>query len=248
MQTQIIITAVILGGLIKGLNGFGYALVSTSLLTFFIPAQEAVALMIIPLIAANIELTAKLSLKEVKACLKRFKLYIAGTFTGVTLGMLLIDMMPSNLLKTAVGLLVLVFVASRVPQISELFSELNRFCVENQRVEPVLGLFSGLVFGSSNVGVPIVAYFRELELSREKFISVIAITVLAASVMRIGLASYLGLYTGTDRILLSALIAVPGLIAVKIGDKLGEKLPQKTTEKASLLLLIIIGLKLLGVF
>lgn len=246
MQTHIIITAVILGGLTKGLNGFGYALVSTSLLSLVMPAQEAVALMIMPLIIANIELTAKLSVEELRSCLDRFKAYIAASFIGVALGMLLIDYMPSLLLKKAVGLLVLGFVASRTRKISQIFSTAKNFCVENPKIEPLLGLFSGLVFGASNVGVPFVAYFKELELSRQKFVSMIAVTVLASSLLRIGLAASLGLYTGTDSILFSAALGIPGLAAVKLGDSMGEKLPQKTTEKASLLLLLAIGLRLLG--
>ncbi len=248
MDITVILAAVALGGLIKGLNGFGYALVSTSLLTLVMPAQEAVALMIIPLIIANIELTAKLSVEELKACIDRFKAYIAASFIGVTAGMLLIDYMPSLLLKKAVGLIVLGFVASRIRKISRVFSTAKNFCVENLGIEPLLGLFSGLVFGSSNVGVPFVAYFKELELSRERFVSMIAITVLASSVLRIGLASYLGLYTGTESILISAALGIPGLIAVKAGDRIGEKLPAEVTEKASLLLLLAIGLKLLGTF
>lgn len=245
MELILLIAAVTLGGLIKGLNGFGYALVSTSLLTMLMPAQEAVALIIIPVIAANIELTTKLSLKEVKLCFKRFKRYIAGTFAGVIIGMLLIDTIHSALLKNTVGFLVILFVGSRIPRISIIFSKLNNFCVENPKLEPILGIFSGLVFGSSNVGVPIVAYFKELELKREKFISIIALVVLAASLIRIGLATYLGLYTETGSIMLSTALAIPGIISVKLGSIIGKKLPQKMTEKASLILLAVIGLRLL---
>ena len=248
METQILILAVTLGGLIKGLNGFGYALVSTSLLTTILPAQQAVSLMIIPIIISNLELTTKLTFKELKHCINRFKLYILGLFLGITLGMSLISYIPSLLLKRLVGLIVIIFVASRTPKISKIFSTAKNYCVENPRTEPVLGLISGVIFGSSNLGVPVVAYFKQLKLSREKFVSVIAVTILFASVLRVGLASYLGLYSGPDKILLSALLGIPGLLAVKTGDILGEKMPSKITEKPSLILLTIIGLKLLGTF
>lgn len=244
MNLLLAATAIVLGGLIKGLNGFGYALISTSLLTLFMPAQEAIALMIIPVILANIELTAKLSIKELKACLKRFKLYIIGMFIGVTAGMVLIDYMPQNLLKKSVGLLVLLFVASRTPRLAEKFSDLKKFCVENPKLEPGLGIFSGLVFGSSNVGVPVVAYFKELDLSRDKFVSMIALTILSASFLRIPIAQRTGLYTGTDTVFLSALLGLTGLLAVETGDKLAHKLPQKVTEKASLILLVLVGFRL----
>ena len=244
MNLLLAATAIVLGGLIKGLNGFGYALISTSLLTLFMPPQEAIALMIIPVILANIEITAKLSIKELKACLKRFKLYIIGMFIGVTTGMVLIDYMPQTLLKKSVGLLVLLFVASRTPRLAGKFSDLKKFCVENPKLEPGLGIFSGLVFGSSNVGVPVVAYFKELDLSRDKFVSMIALTILSASFLRIPIAQRTGLYTGTDTVFLSALLGLTGLLAVETGDKLAHKLPQKVTEKASLILLVLVGFRL----
>lgn len=248
MQTQIIIAAIILGGLAKGLNGFGYALISTSILATVLPAQEAVALMIIPLILANLELTAKLTLNELKECFQRFRSYILFAFIGVITAMALIDSIPAPLLKKGVGLLVLIFVSSRIPRISGLFSETKDFCVENPKVEPVLGLFSGLIFGSTNVGVPVVAYFKELQLSREKFLSVMALTILGASMIRLGLAYHLGLYSGTDRIFLSIALGVLGLLAVKLGDVVGQKTSDRMTQNLSLFLLAVIGLRLLGTF
>ncbi|MFB6114707.1 MAG: sulfite exporter TauE/SafE family protein, partial [Candidatus Nanohalobium sp.] len=164
MQTQIIIAAVMLGGLAKGLNGFGYALISTSILATVLPAQEAVALMIIPLILANLELTSKLTLSELSDCFQRFLSYIISAFIGVIAGMALIDHIPALMLKKAVGLLALIFVASKIPKVSKLFGEAKNFCVENPKIEPILGLLSGFVFGSTNAGVPIVAYFEELQL------------------------------------------------------------------------------------
>lgn len=248
MQTQIIITALILGGLAKGLNGFGYALISTSILATVLPAQEAVALMIIPLILANLELTSKLTLNELKECFQRFRSYIISAFIGVVAGMALIDYIPALILKKTVGLLALIFVASRIPQISSLFGDVKKFCVENPKIEPLLGLFSGFVFGASNVGVPVVAYFEELQMTRKKFLAVMALTILGASIIRLGLASYLGLFNGVDRILFSTVLGAVGLIAVKIGDRAGKRTSDKITENISLILLTVIGLRLLGTF
>lgn len=248
MQIQVIIGAVILGGLAKGLNGFGYALISTSILATVLPAQEAVALMIIPLILANLELTAKLTLRELGECFHRFRSYIISAFVGVIAGMALIDHIPALMVKKAVGMLALVFVSSRMSMVSKLFSKLKNFCVENPRIEPLLGLFSGFVFGSSNVGVPVVAYFEEIQLTREKFLSVMALTILGASVIRLGLASYLGLFSGVNSLFLSTMLGVAGLLAVKTGDIIGRKTSDRITQYFSLILLTAIGFRLLGTF
>lgn len=248
MNIEIALIAVLAGGLIKGLNGFGYALVSTSFLATAIPAQEAVSLMIIPVIIANIELTSQLDIKELRECIDRFKLYIIGSFTGVTVGMLLIDYIPSLMLKKMVGLFILVFVASRTSFVSKFFSSLKNFCIENPRTEPLLGLLSGVVFGSSNAGIPVVAYFKSLDLSREKFVAIVAVTILGASILRIGLASAQGFYEGPERAIFSTVLGVAGLISVKAGDYIGRRVPRKAVENTSLLLMLVIGLKLLGTF
>lgn len=65
MEQILQITAIIIfGGLLKGLNGFGYALVSTPLLGLLIPIEQAVALMILPLLVANVELMFEVDKKR----------------------------------------------------------------------------------------------------------------------------------------------------------------------------------------
>jgi uncharacterized membrane protein YfcA len=233
---------IFLGGLVKGLNGFGYALVSTPLLAVFIPAQEAVALMIIPLIAGNLELAIETDRKELENCIKNFSGFLLFLVAGVTVGMLAISKIPSGPLKTSVGLLALAFTASRTPFLSKGFERLRKLCFRTW--EPAIGFISGIVYGASNVGVLIVAYLKSRDLDRQKFVGTLAVAILAVSVYRVLLAQVTGLYTGTDRIILSLALAVPAVAAVWTGEKLSERFTSKTLEQLSILLIAIIGVKL----
>ena len=56
------------GGTVKGAAGFGYGMVSLSLLTVVVDPQVAVVLMIIPPIAANLDLVRELGRDDVKRC------------------------------------------------------------------------------------------------------------------------------------------------------------------------------------
>ncbi|ELY31191.1 hypothetical protein C499_01905 [Halogeometricum borinquense DSM 11551] len=47
------------GGFVTGLNGFGFAVIGTALLAFVMDPQTAVALMILPILAANTSLIHK---------------------------------------------------------------------------------------------------------------------------------------------------------------------------------------------
>ena len=248
MNLLIPATIILLGGLVKGLNGFGYAVVSTTLLATVMPAQQAVTLMIIPLILANIHILKEVTMRELQNCIDRFGPYIITAVTGVTAGTLLIDFIPQNLLSQAIGLFTLLFVASKIEPISDLFDSGLDYCAENPRIEPVLGILSGTVFGSTNIGVPFVAYFQQIGLEKKKFATMIALTVLLSSLIRIPLATYLGMYSGPQNILFSVLLAGPGLLGVEAGIVLRKKIPERYFYRASLLLMAVIGFKLLGTF
>lgn len=241
-------TIIFLGGLVKGLNGFGYAVVSTTLLATVMPAQQAVTLMILPLVLANIDLLKQTTAEEIRNCLQRFGPYILTALTGVIAGTLFIDLIPQTLLSHIIGLFTLVFVASKIDKISDILDSGLDYCVENPRIEPVLGLISGTVFGSTNIGIPFVAYFQQIGLEKKKFATMIALTVLLSSLIRIPLAAGLGMYSGPQNILFSILLAGPGLLGVEAGIVLRKKIPEKYFYRTSLLLMTVIGFKLLGTF
>lgn len=248
MNLLIPATIILLGGLVKGLNGFGYAVVATTLLATVMPAQQAVTLMIIPLILANIHILKEVTWQELHNCIERFGPYIITAVIGVTAGTLLIDFIPQKLLSQAIGLFTLLFVASKIEPISDLFDSGLNYCAENPWIEPVLGILSGTVFGSTNIGVPFVAYFQQIGLEKKKFATMVALTVLLSSLIRIPLATYLGMYSGPQNILFSVLLAGPGLLGVETGIVLRKKIPEEYFYRASLLLMTVIGFKLLGTF
>ncbi|MFB6241896.1 MAG: sulfite exporter TauE/SafE family protein [Candidatus Nanosalina sp.] len=243
MELLLAASIIVLGGLVKGLNGFGYALVSTPLLAVFMPAQEAVALMIIPLIACNLELAAETDTEELKNCLDSFSSFLIFLTAGVTIGMLAISLIPSRALEVSVGLLALSFATSRIPALEPHFGKIRSFCF--RAWEPVIGFFSGIVYGASNVGVLIVAYLKSRDLGRDKFVGVLAVAILGISVYRILLAHVTGIYTGTDMIVLSLILGLPALLSVKIGEMLSQRLPETLLERSSVLLIAAIGAKLL---
>lgn len=238
-----IIAIIFLGGLMKGLNGFGYALISTSLLTVIMPAQEAVALMIIPLIAGNLELASGINKKELENCLNAFSGFLLFLGIGVTVGMLTISMIPSRPLKVSVGFISLLFAASRLNFLQKYFLSAKNFCLK--KWTPLIGFFSGMVYGASNIAVLVVAYLEAKNLSREKFVGVLSIVILVFSVYRVFLAHITGIYPGTENILFSLLLAIPAVLAVKTGEGLSEKISGEILQRLSTGLIALIGLKLI---
>jgi hypothetical protein len=56
------------------------------------------------------------------------------------------------------------------------------------------------------------------------------------------------MYSGSQNILFSVLLAGPGLLGVEAGIVLRKKILERYFYKASLLLMTVIGFKLLGTF
>ena len=243
MELLISATAIIfLGGLVKGLTGFGYALISTSLLTIFMPAQQAVAIMIIPLIAGNLEMILETDKKELLNCIKNFSTYILSLAAGTTLGMLLISSIPSRTLQITVGLTAVLYTASRTQLIGKKLKKIQEICFKTW--EPVIGTTSGLIYGASNIGVPIITYLKSRDLSRQKFTGTLAAIILLLSIYRIILAQTTGIYSGNQNIILSLTLAIPSLISVRTGQIISERLKTENLEEITLILILVIGLKL----
>lgn len=235
--------AVFVGGLIKGLTGFGYALVATSLLTTVLPPQKAVALMIIPLIAGNLELVFEVEKKELKNCMQNFSGYILSITVGVTVGMFAISIIPSRLLQVAVGILAILYSLYRTDIAQSHLKKFERICFNTW--EPLIGILSGVVYGSSNIGVLIVAYLKSKDIGHRKFTGTLATIILAVSLYRILLAQVTGIYTGNEEILFSLTLSLPAVVSVKAGKALSGMFSRKLVEKVSLVLIFIIGTKLL---
>jgi hypothetical protein len=247
LSLALVVAAVVaFGGFVTGLNGFGFAVVGTSLLAFVMDPQTAVTTMILPILAANVSLVRELDRDGFVSCVRRFWPYVGAALVGTVLGMLSLSLVPTRPLALGLGLFVLVYVAlsqERVEIPGE--SLLRRRCfVDTGATKAALGFVSGAVFGVSNVGVQVVAYLKSLDLDRETFVGVVAMVFLGVSVVRIGTAAVLGLYDGGGLFAVSAAAAVPGLAGVAVGKRVRPAVPESSQRAATFGLLAVIGVRL----
>lgn len=243
IELLLILLVVILGGIVKGVNGFGYAIISMPILAAMIPAKQALAIMIIPLMAGNAEIIWENKNNEIKNYLKNYRVLYVSLFAGVTVSMAIINYLPVKILEMAVGIIAMFFVFSRVSYLGAYFERFRDRCFRTY--EPIIGFFSGIIYGSSNVAITLVTYLKTREMSRKTFATVLAFTVLSISFYRILLASLTGLYTGTGNLLFSLLLAFPAIFSVALGQKLSDKVPEKIIAKISLILVFVVALRLM---
>lgn len=240
-----LVLAPLLGGLVKGLAGFGFSLIGISILTSFFQPSKAVTLFIIPILAVQIELLNELSLNDFKACSKRFSLYIVPGIIGTLIGILLLRTLPGWPIKMSIGLITLIYGLNRTRWF-EMKNEITLPLNVSQKVyEPILGALSGIIFGSTSIGIQFVAYLKSLELDQRKYLGVLAMIMLGISGLRIAISWQIGLYPNFNSVKMSLGIAALGVTSVFLFTRLGYRIPDKYTETAATTFLTFIGVYLL---
>lgn len=238
--------AVLLGGLTKGITGFGYAVTGTALLASFTSPANAVVLMLPALIASNLELVHERGIEVVLEKLKNLKRFAIALVIGSVIGTFLIDLVPQLVLKKTVGVLVLLYIAYKQQLYSfSILTKFKEFCLRKSHTyQEILGLGSGLIFGASNIGVTTVALVENMEKEHKDFISLLSALMILTITSRFITAYSLGLYS-LQSIQIATLLILPGLVGIKSGEKIRKHLPAEAVSKIVLMMLTLIALRLL---
>jgi uncharacterized membrane protein YfcA len=241
-----IVAAVLGGGFVASVTGFGFALVTTATLATVMDPADAVVVMIVPIVAANASLATELERTDLRSCVRRFWPYATAALVGTVLGMALLESVPDAPLSLALGLLTLGYVATNQPHVPvPLIAGIRRRCFTGHvAAKAGLGFVSGFVFGASNVGVQIVAYLDSLDLDRGTFVGVLASVLLGVGVVRIAVAGALGLYDGSPLLSLSVGGVIPGLVGVSAGRRVRRRVPERWRTAGVYALLVVVGAKL----
>lgn len=243
-----VLAIVFVGGLVKGLAGFGYAIASTAILATVLDPSTAVVIMIVPMLVANLVLVRELDREGLRSCIRRFWPYVLAALVGTLAGMGALGFIPTRPLTVGLGLFTLGYVIATQNRVA--IPGRNRFvraCFRpGTSVTVAVGFVSGTVFGASNVAVQIVAYLDGLSLDRSTFVGVLSMILVGVSTVRLGAAWFLGLFDASGLVALSVLASIPGLIGVAVGGRLRRRLPDAYLGVGVVVLLTVIALRLLS--
>lgn len=230
--------AMIAGGTVKGVVGIGLPLVSLPVMASFIPVPKAMALLLLSSFATSVWQTFQGGL--FRASLRRFWPLLLGMAVGTPLSVRMLATFDMTALYLILGSIVCVFalllhrsLVLPVPPRAEIW------------IAPGIGAASGFVGGLSMLFGPIYAmYLAGLKLGKERFVAVIALSnvwatlVLAASMARFELLG------GSD--LVASLAAlVPSFIGLAIGQRLRGWINEDLFRGTLAVVLFLIGLNLI---
>lgn len=225
------------GGFIQGLTGFGSALVTIPLATFFVPLPFALAVFAIVDFANGL----RLGLENPKNALlgdiaRMVPLMIAGIVTGTTL---LVNL-PRQASLTALGVFVLGYALYSLARrgapatVGRNWAFFAGFC----------GGLSGTLFGAG--GPPYAIYLSHRPLTKEQFRATMTLTTIFSIGLRLIAFAVTGLLM-RDGVWIAAAASIPaGLFAIYFASKIFRAISREMVMRGVAILLLASGASLIA--
>jgi uncharacterized membrane protein YfcA len=220
-----------LGGLLGGL--------ATPLMALVMPADQVIGLLLPILMTADV-FAVWMHWKRWDWRLAR--LLIPGSIVGVTVATVFITNAPTNTLKTALGLIVLIFAIYRL--LEKRLVDFSRYQGKDWH-----GMVAGTIAGFTSTlahtgGPPITIYLLMQEVTPRVFIATSAIFFMILNWIKVPYYLYAGLFD-LQR-LISVIWLAPLLpLGVWVGKQMGDRINKETFEKLVVWLLIVTALLLI---
>jgi len=227
---------ILLASLVKGITGFGFALVSLPLLMIWYSPKELIPILMICNLISSILIV--LQKKEKKLVNKKFRTLIiyGGIFT--ILGVITLKVLSEGFLIKFLGVFFIIL------SILTLLNRSMTFHISKKWYK-VAGAFIGYLTGSISVsGPPLALFLNMANVSNREFREIFSwFNIVSAIIAIIG---YYQLGMITNQMLLTALYITPILLlGTVVGKRLNQILPAALFKKISLYITIMVSIFLL---
>jgi uncharacterized membrane protein YfcA len=237
LQIAVIAVAFIVAGVAKGAIGMGMPPIAIGLMSFAVPLESAIAIMVLPTMVTNI--WQAIYGGGFRPLMRRFGTMAATAVIGIlAVGLLLSDLGSPQTAGWVGVLLVLYSIIALTPWRPRVPRRAERWA------NPLIGLASGAVAGSTGVAaVPFLPYMQSLELDRHELVQALGIMFLfITGMLAVSLALH-GAYHIANSLAAIAAIA-PTMIGVWLGQKARRRLSPETFRRIFILGMLLVGLHL----
>lgn len=234
-----IVIALALGGILKGATGAGAPVVAVPIIALIYDVPTAVTVLMAPNLLSNVWQ----GWSNRRHLLSRGFVvsFAGGGAVGAVLGTWVLASFSSSLLTTLTGLVVLVYIATRLARPDwRLGMERAR-----QLALPV-GVFAGALQGAAGVSAPVsLGFLNAMRLERARFVGTISVFFIAMTLAQIPALVLTGLL-GWERMALSLAAMMPILAFMPVGAWLARKFSAELFDRVILVLLGLISLRLIA--
>lgn len=227
-------------GFIKGAVGFGMPLVMISGLAIILPAETALAALILPTVWTNVLQSLRQGPRAAWDAVLKYRIFLLTLLVMILLSAQLVRLMPQHALFIAIGVPIVLFCVMQLRGWTPNLKPEHR-----QRDEGIVGAFAGFVGGLSGVwGPPTVAYLTAVNTPKAEQMRVQGVIYGMGAVALIVAHLKSGVFNAQTAPL-SALLLLPAGIGMWVGGRLHDAMPQKTFKRATLIILTLAGLNLI---
>lgn len=229
----------LLAGTVKGLLGIGMPTVALALLTLQLDARPAVALILVPMLFANVWQFWRGP--DMARCVRTHWRFAVVLMVFVAATVWISQDAPDRVLRAVLGTFILIFCLmswrDAVPKIPS--HRVRSF-------EFLSAVVSGLVGGLTAAWAPpMVAYLTGLRLDRDDFVQTLGLLITAGSIALVVAYPSVGHVSGPD-LVVSAGLLIPTLIGFAAGEHLRKRLNAEKFKAVFLIGFAIMGANLLG--
>jgi len=227
-------------GFVKGAVGFGMPLIMISGLAAVLPAETALAALILPTLMTNGQQALRHGMQAAREAVLKFRVYLMALALWLVVSAQLVTRVPQGVLFILIGVPVFAFSLMQLRGWTPRLQPKNRV-----RDEGLVGSIAGFVGGLSGVwGPPTIVYLTALETPKEEQMRVQGVIYGIGALVLVGAHMKSGVFN-VQTAPLSVAMMVPAFAGMWIGGRFNDQMPQKTFKRATLIVLTVAGLNLI---
>jgi hypothetical protein len=226
-------------GFVKGAVGFAMPLIMISAFATFLPADQALAGLILPTLVTNIAQAFRQSWAAAVNSARTYRRFLAGTIVFILVSAPLVGVIPRTAYLLLLGVPVAAFAALQLAGVPLALRLRHR-----RAAEWGLGVVGGLYGGISGIwGPPLLVLLLSTGVGKVETVRVQGVVFLLGAVAL--LAAHLGTgVASAENLAFSALITVPAMAGMWLGLRLQDRLPPERFRRWTQALLLLTGLNL----
>ena len=229
-----------LAGFVKGSIGFALPLVMIAILPSFMPAQTALAALILPILVTNLLQSLRSGFAEAYASGRKFWRFIAASVAGIAISAPFVVILPQSMMFLLLGGAVLVFSVLQLSGWTPHIPASRRAVFETGT-----GLIAGLYGGISGVwGPPTLVYLMAIKVEKREMVRVLNVIFMVGAMMLVAAHLRSGVLNA-QTIPLSLAMLPPSILGLKLGYIVQDRLDAERFRRYALITLCIIALNLL---
>lgn len=234
------LTVALIAGVVKGVVGFAMPMILISGLSGIVPAEIALAGLILPTLLTNGIQALRQGPGEAWHSVRRFRLFLLCGMLALLASAQLVSFVSSRTLLTMIGAPVVFFAAL------QLFGVQVRLPTPPSRwIEAGIATVAGSIGGISGVwGPPTVMFLTALETEKREQMRIQGV-IYGLGSLALMLAHIGSGVLNRDTLPFSLMLVPPAILGMWIGGRIQDRIDQRLFRRTTLLVLFIAGLNLL---